>query len=140
MTPAQETLMQYVASRKPLLYVYEGRINYVCNLVVIDNYAFGDGSKAEGIAIGLDKWYMPTNYGVRAVRFLQGKLEGTSDDIWDIGENEIRRTLPEFGEDLETNRWNAECKKNISKSFFKTLQNTLLDDVVADYGLKKRRG
>ena len=84
---------------------------------------------------------MPTNYGVRAVRFLQGELESGSDDfIWDIGNIEIRRTLPEYGEDFETNRWNAECKKNISNEFFKELQTTLLKVIVSDYDLIKKEG
>lgn len=141
MNEAEQKLENYIADRKPILHVSGGRINYISNLVLIKNYTFTGGLKAEGIGIGLDRWYMPTNYGVRAVRFLQGELESGNDDfIWDIGNIEIRRTLPEYGEDFETNRWNAECKKNISNEFFKELQTTLLNVIVSDYDLIKKEG
>lgn len=141
MNKAEQKLESYVADRKPLLYVSEGRINYICNLVIIKDYTFRSGLKAEGIGIGLDRWYMPTNYGVRAVRFLQNDLKSGSDDfIWDIGNIEIRRTLPEYGEDFETNRWNAHCKRNISNDFFKELQTTLLEGIASDYEMVKKEG
>ena len=138
MNEAEQKLENYIADRKPILHVSGGRINYICNLVLIKNYTFTGGLKAEGIGIGLDRWYMPTNYGVRAVRFLQGELESGSDDfIWDIGNIEIRRTLPEYGA-FTAAVWSR--LENISNEFFKELQTTLLKVIVSDYDLIKKEG
>ena len=117
MTEAEETLYNYVAARKPLLHINfeNGITSYVCNLVIINNYTFGNGEKVEGIAVAFDYWYMPSNYGVSAVRFLQGKLHGGK-DIWGIGPIELRPPLTHLGETKENDIWIKNC--NLSNRRF----------------------
>ena len=139
MTEAEETLYNYVAARKPLLHINfeNGITSYVCNLVIINNYTFGNGEKIEGIAVAFDYWYMPSNYGVSAVRLLKGKLNGGK-EIWDIGHIELRPPLPHLGETKENDYWIKNCKQNINDDFFEELQSNLSEHIIADYGLIKQ--
>tara|TARA_Y100000401_G_scaffold116720_1_gene123177 strand:+ start:793 stop:1206 length:414 start_codon:yes stop_codon:yes gene_type:complete len=135
---SKSKLNKYFMARKPLLHIDYGDTFYVSNLVILNNIIDENNNAVEGVIVGYDGWYIDTQ---PKQRLLTGKIQMEEDGFFLVGNEELRKPLPEFGEAQEIKLWQKYCFKPLAtEELFLEKQRDLKNIAFMDFGLKEKEG